>query len=164
MARSEMAAPFNSPLETGVRSLSILAAAFPNALDLQRLVDFDYLVVHSGDAGGPESLHAPLPLRSGELLVRRGLIESGVLLMMSRGLVQRMTSSAGIQYLATDSAGAFLSSLSSPYLARLKQRARWVADTFGEASDEELRSVTQRFFEEWSTQFQRVEGAGEVRP
>lgn len=41
--------PFNSPLETGVRSLTILEAAFPLSFDLQRLVEFDYVVVHSGD-------------------------------------------------------------------------------------------------------------------
>jgi hypothetical protein len=163
MTRAEMATPFNSPLETGVRSLTILTAVFPRALDLQRLVDFDYLVVHSGDAGGPESLHAPLPLRSGELLVRRGLIESGLLLMMSRGLVERTVSPEGFQYLATDNAGAFISALSAPYLERLKHRAGWVADTFGDATDEELRTITERFFEEWSTQFQRVEHAGETR-
>lgn len=69
---------FNSALETGVRSLVILVANFPAALDLQRLVDFDYLVVHSGDLDGPESLHPPLPLREGELLVRRNIIESGI--------------------------------------------------------------------------------------
>ena len=74
--------PFNSPLETGIRSLAILVAAYPESLDLQRLLEMDYLVVHSGDADGPESLHAPLPLRAGELLVRRGLIETGLLLMM----------------------------------------------------------------------------------
>lgn len=75
--------PFNSPLETGIRSLAILAAGHPVTFDLQRLVEMDYLVVHSGDANGPESLHAALPLRAGELLVRRELIEKGLLLMMS---------------------------------------------------------------------------------
>lgn len=52
---------------------------------MQRLVEMDYLVVHSGDADGPDSLHAPLPMRAGELLVRHGLIEKGLMLMMSRG-------------------------------------------------------------------------------
>ena len=69
--------PFNSYLETGVRSLIILVVAFPTLFDLQRLVEMDYLVVHSGDIGGPKSLHAALPLRVGELLIRRGLIENG---------------------------------------------------------------------------------------
>lgn len=58
--------PFNSPFETGIRSLAILVAAFPESYDLQRLVEMDYLVVHSGDADGPDSLHAPLPMRGVE--------------------------------------------------------------------------------------------------
>ena len=89
-----MISPFNSPLETGVRSLIILTAAFPHAQDLQHLVFFDYLTVHSGDVEGlesPESLHAPLPMRAGELTVRKGLIERGLFLMMSRGLVEHLS-------------------------------------------------------------------------
>ena len=62
---------FNSALETGVRALVILVANFPAALDLQRLVDFDYLVVHSGDVDGPESLHPPLPMLSARTLRHR---------------------------------------------------------------------------------------------
>ena len=68
---------FNSALETGVRTLTVLVASYPKTHDLGRLVQYDYLTVHSADAGGPPSLHPPLPLRSGELLVRRGLIEEG---------------------------------------------------------------------------------------
>ena len=107
---------FNSALETGVRSLVILAASFPVALDLQRLVDFDYLVVHSGDVNGPESLHPPLPMREGELLVRRNIIESGLSLMMSRGLVTRVAGTEGIVYQASDYAKPFLDSMGTPYM------------------------------------------------
>lgn len=70
--------PFNSPLETGLRSVAILAEACPDEFDLQRLLYLDYLVVHSSDADGPTSLHPNTPLRNGELLVRRGLIERGL--------------------------------------------------------------------------------------
>ena len=83
--------PFNSALETGVRTLAILVAAHPRAHDLHRLVQYDYLIVHSADADGPSSLHPPLPLRSGELLVRRNVIGRGILLMVSRGLVRRVS-------------------------------------------------------------------------
>jgi len=51
---------FNGPLEAGIRAVAILGAAHPKAFDLQRLTAFDYLLVHTGDVGGPESLH-PLP-------------------------------------------------------------------------------------------------------
>jgi hypothetical protein len=90
------ALPFNSPLETGIRSVGVLVATYPKAFDLQRLVAFDYLVVHTGDLGGPESLHPELPMRSAELLVRRGLVERGLLLMRSRELIEREANPEGI--------------------------------------------------------------------
>lgn len=148
--------PFNSALETGVRSLFVLEAAFPDSFDLQRLIEFDYLVVHSGDADGPDSLHVPLPLRAGELLVRRELINRGLLLMMSRGLVERLTNEAGIQYKATDRAAPYLVSLSTPYARRLHLLARWAVEKFGHESTEVIRILTQQFFERWSSQFQSL--------
>jgi hypothetical protein len=53
-----LTAPFNSAVEIGLRSLCLLTAAFPAAYSLQRLVVFDYLLVHSDDMpGGPPGLH-----------------------------------------------------------------------------------------------------------
>jgi hypothetical protein len=154
-----MKSPFNTPLETGIRSLAILMAIFPRSLDLEYLAFFDYLTLHSGDVEGPESLHAPLPLRSGELTVRRELIERGLLLMMSRGLIEMLSTSEGFQYLVTDTAGAFFSMLSSQYIERLKERAEWVVENFGESTTEELNLVERRFFQEWSSSFQPFESA-----
>lgn len=151
--------PFNTPLETGVRALTLLEAIFPSTVDIQRLVDFDYLVVHSGDAGGPQSLHVPLPLRTGEMLVRRELIERGLLLMMSRGLVRRIPSSTGIQYQASDAANPFLGALSSNYMTKLKERAAWVAERFRYTTDEEVREITRHFFDDWTTQFQPIKSS-----
>lgn len=76
--------PFNSPLETGLRALAMLVSAYPNSFDLQRLADFDYIIVHSGDLDGPASMHPPLPLRASELIVRREIVNAGLALMMSR--------------------------------------------------------------------------------
>ena len=56
-----MPVTFNSPLETGVRAVAILVAAFPQSFDLQRLLAFEHLLVHTGDVGGPPSLHPPSP-------------------------------------------------------------------------------------------------------
>jgi len=52
--------PFNSALETGVRTLAVLVASYPNAHDLGRLVQYDYLTVHSADAGGAHPACIPL--------------------------------------------------------------------------------------------------------
>lgn len=158
-----MTSPFNSPLEIGIRSLIILTAVYPRSLDLQFLVFFDYFTVHSGDVQGPESLHAPLPLRSGELTVKRGLVERGLLLMISRGLAEHLVSSNGFEYRASDNASAFLSMLSSPYIGKLKERAEWVSETFGNSSLHDLKAIEQNFFRSWSTQFQPLEFPGRQR-
>lgn len=127
--------PFNSAIETGVRSLAILVASFPEPCDLERLVEMDYITVHTGDTpGGPESLHAPLPLRAGELLVRRGLIEKGLNLMMSRRLVVRIPSNDGFGFLAAETAGPFMKSLTTEYARDLIDRAEWTVNRFRDAS------------------------------
>lgn len=149
--------PFNSPFETGVRALIILVAAYPAAHDLHRLVQYDYLTVHSEDAGGPPSLHPPLPLRSNELLVRRELVERGILLMTSAGFIRRESHALGFLYGAEDAAGSFVSNLQSNYLAAVKQRAQWVVESFDQLSAEDLNRFTNRLFEAWTTEFQPVE-------
>lgn len=149
--------PFNSPLETGVRSVGILSALYPKALDLQRLVAFDYLVVHTADVGGPASLHPELPMRNAELLVRRELVERGLLLMITRKLVDRVAEKTGIMYCAGEMADVFLSSLTTPYMTQLQLRAQWVAEIFGEMPDVEFRTRMQSNFDKWVEQFHVVE-------
>lgn len=154
--------PFNSPLETGVRALSVLEAAHPNGCDLQRLVELDYIVVHSGDAGGPKSLHAPLPMRASELLVRREIIEKGLMLMASRGLVERVASPDGILYRAGEAAAPYLAALSAPYSIELRDRANWAVQEFGHMTTDEIRNITNRFFEKWTSQFQPAQLRGPI--
>src|SRR5688572_2044053 len=110
---------FNGPLEAGIRAVSILGAAYPQSYDLQRLVAFDYLLVHTADVGGPESLHPPTPMHSAELLVRRKLVEHALLLMITRELVHREVTPEGIKYSAGENAATFLASVSSAYLQAL---------------------------------------------
>lgn len=150
--------PFNSSLETGVRALVVLVASYPSSLDLQRLVDFDYLVVHSGDVGGPESLHSPLPMRASELLIRRNIIESGILLMMSRGFVERISTNTGIEYIASDTAMPFVSTLVSSYMRTLTDRAEWIVARFGKVTNDSLQAITAHFFDKWTTQFHPSQG------
>lgn len=114
MSSPHQHSPFNSALETGVRTLTVLVASYPTAHDLSRLVQYDYLVVHSADASGPPSLHPPLPLRTSELLVRRKLIEAGLWLLISRSLASRILCEDGVLYRAEEAAGAFLNNLAAP--------------------------------------------------
>jgi hypothetical protein len=151
---------FNSPIETGVRALILLAESYPVQLDLQRILEFDYILVHTGDVDGPPSIHPALPLRSGELLVRRQLIERGLMLMISRGLVGRNATNSGFTYYAQDPAGPFLDALTAEYLGDLKDRAVWVVDRFSEMSDHDIRTMLTQIYDQWSREFQVFEQPG----
>ncbi len=157
MKSVQVISTFNNPLESGIRAVSLLAYAYPQAYDLQKLVIFDYMVVHTGDMGGPESLHPQLPLRSKELLVRRQLVENGLLLMMSRNLIERIADSSGLIYRAGELSETFLNSLTAPYLKELRKRAAWVVNTYGDMNEESLRQTTRRFFEGWIEEFHTIQ-------
>jgi hypothetical protein len=153
--------PFNTPLETGIRMLALLDVSRA-ACDLQRLSFYDYLVVHSADVqGGPESIHPATPHRSGEFLVRRGLVERALLLMLSRGLVARAFSSDGISYSATRLTKPFLDHLEAPYTRLLRDRAVWVVERFGGMSDSSLRGYFSEHLGEWGAEFIRDTGEAE---
>ena len=151
---------FNSPIETGVRALILLAESYPDRLDLQRILEFDYILVHTGDVDGPPSIHPALPLRSGELLVRRQLIERGLMLMISRGLITRHATPNGFVYQAEDDAGPFLDSLTADYLHDLQDRAVWVVERFSGMSDHEIRVMLSQVYDQWSREFQMPEQPG----
>jgi hypothetical protein len=144
---------FNSALETGLRAIVVLEAVYPRQCGLIELTWFDYLVVHSGDAGGPESLHPDLPARAGELLVRRRVVEQGIRLMQRVHLVDEMHLKAGICYVASDDAPSFVDLLQAPYFQYLKERARWVAERFGKIGEEEIKTLINDRIGRWTAEF-----------
>jgi hypothetical protein len=153
--QSRFVSGFNSPLECGLRSAVLLAQAFPQKLDIQRLVHYDYLLVHSGDVvGGPSSIHPPTPHRSGELLVRRPLIEAGVKLMMSKSVVECEFSTRGILYLAGEWSVVFLDSLKTEYVESIKQRANWVVKHFAVFKDDDLTMFIRSNWSNWGAEFE----------
>jgi hypothetical protein len=148
--------PFNIPLESGLRSLFILAEVAPRFHDLQRLVYYDYLLVHSGDVpDGPQSLHPPVPHRSTEWLVRRKYVADGLDLMFSRELLEKRFEPTGITYGATELTRPFLNYLKSEYASSLVRVASWVAQTFGAYSDHELSRFMASNLGRWGAEFRR---------
>ena len=136
-------------------SAVLLAQAFPQKMDIQRLVHYDYLLVHSGDVvGGPSSIHPPTPHRSGELLVRRPLIETGVKLMMSKSVIECEFSTSGILYMAGEWSVVFLDSLKTEYTQSIKERAKWVVKHFAPYKDDNLTAFMRRNWSLWGAEFE----------
>ncbi len=150
---------FNSPLETGIRAVVVLNAAFPRSFDLAHLTWFDHLVVHTGDIGGPPSLHPDIPQRTGELLVRRRLVEEGLNVMRRVHLIDAHVTDGGIVYQAREEASAFTDSLRSHYGRALRERASWLANYVSHVSDQEIEALISRRIDRWAVEFQ-----GEVGP
>jgi len=154
-APTRTANPFNGPVEIGLRALVILTEAYPELYSLQRLTVFDYLVVHSDDLpGGPTGLHPKTPHRSGELLVRRRVVERGLLLYQSRSLVERVFVKEGVYYRATEWSAAFLDVLETRYAADLRERSNWLIRSFGGMSEAELQALVDRHLGEWGAEFE----------
>jgi len=146
--------PFNGPVEIGLRALCVLTTAFPDAYALQRLVVLDYFLVHSDDIeGGPEGLHPQTPHRGGEILVRRGVLQDGLTLYESRGLVERVYKDGGIFFAATDKSADFLDTLSTEYLRGLRERAEWVVDSFRLLDDADLDVMVRERIGTWGAEF-----------
>lgn len=146
--------PFNGPVEIGLRALAVLNDIFPDAYSLQRLVIFDYLIVHSDDIpGGPAGLHPQTPHRGGELLVRRSVLQEGLMLYQSRGLVEQHYEKSGVFFAATERSAAFLDVLGTQYLLALRKRAQWLVENFGPISDADLEKMVREHIGEWGAEF-----------
>jgi hypothetical protein len=146
--------PFNSSVEIGLRSLCVLTTAFPAIYSLQRLVVFDYFLVHSDDIdGGPTGLHPKTPHRGGEILVRRNVLQEGLTLYESRGLIECIYREEGIFFSATDKSADFLDAMNTDYLMALRQRANWVVDSFGRFDDASLDLMVSERIGVWGAEF-----------
>jgi ABC-three component (ABC-3C) system Middle Component 2 len=146
--------PYNTALESGLRALFVLEANKDHSYDLQRLCYYDYLLVHSGDfEGGPKSLHPAIPLRTGEFIVRRRLIEHGLTLYLSRGLVDRQLTPRGIEYSSSALTQAFLAHFETDYTKRLRETAIWIVFTFTRFTDKELHEYFRKHIDQWGNEF-----------
>jgi hypothetical protein len=145
---------FNGALETGVRSVIVLDAAHPRTFDIAKLTWCDHLVVHTADINGPLSLHPDIPQRTGELLVRRRLVEEGVNLMRRLHLIDATVDAGGIRYQASEEASAFVEALRSDYAQGLKTRATWLAEYLADLSDSTLAALIAERIGRWAIEFQ----------
>lgn len=143
----------SSPLEVGLRMLILLSRLTITA-DLHRLAIYDYLLLHSHDLDdGPESLHPPTPLRTGELLVRRNQITRGLFLLETRGLIERDYSTDGIAFRTSKLAEPFLQYFESDYAKKCGNISGWVAQTFDGMSSDELQTFIHSRIGKWGVEF-----------
>jgi hypothetical protein len=102
---------------------------------------------------GPPSIHPPTPHRSGELLVRRSLVEQGLEFMARKQVIEKVFEGIGISFRAGEYASVFLSALTMPYARRLIERAEWVITRFQEIPEQNLNEFMRRRWSSWGSEF-----------
>ena len=143
--------------------LFVLAAAEGKPSDLQRLISYDYLLVHSGDVvDGPPSLHPSVPFRGTELIVKRDLLLAGLNRMFARELVDKSFDVSGILYRATALTIAFVGLLKTNYADSLKARSTWVMQKFGAFDDRELSNFMTANIGKWGAEFEQLSALAEL--
>jgi len=147
---------FNTPLEIGLRLLFILKNTSKNNLNLQRLIYYNYLIVHTSDISSEqESLHPDLPNRSCEILIGIKIIKQGLYLIISKGLIDVKYTKTGIKYLKNKFTINFLSNLTTDYAKHLDKQSDWVCKTFEAMNDKTLNTFIQSNLGKWGGEFSR---------
>jgi hypothetical protein len=112
---------------------------------LQHLVFFDYLTLHSSDVGGPDSLHADYHA------IRRvdgstKVIGTRFVSDVAPGLAEMIPTPEGVFVSCFRSCSGILAVAKfSVFMKKLRERAKWVADTYGEATFDELLALEKKF-------------------
>ncbi len=144
---------FNSPLEIALRLLFIFEKT-DRSFDLQRLIYYIYLIVHSSDIpNSPSSLHPDLPRRSCEMLVNRPIVKKALLLLILKDLISVTYTKNGIEYRKNENTTMFTKYFNSNYAENLKTRAIWLCDSFDNYSDDELTRLMDNNIGKWGSEF-----------
>ncbi|MGD0978045.1 MAG: ABC-three component system middle component 2 [Candidatus Bathyarchaeia archaeon] len=145
---------FNSPLEIALRLIFVLNRT-SRPLDLQRLIYYNYLLVHSADIpDSPKSIHADLPRRSCEMLVNRDVVKKGLMLLLLKGLIGvEYSKEDGIQYKRNDNTESFAKYFESVYSKQLKERADWLCSNFDDFDDKRLAQLIESNIGKWGSEF-----------
>ncbi|MDF7628999.1 threonine transporter RhtB [Erwiniaceae bacterium L1_55_4] len=158
-----MSEVFNSPFELGVRMVYILLSLYPRKADLQKLVYLDYATIYSEDLGGPSSLHTPVPMRGGEYICKRGVIEEGLYIMSLRSLVEVSYDSTGVYYSAGENSPSLIGLIGGDYSSKLIASCDWVAKNYGGVDAKDLALIFNRKSLTWGAEFYNPISAGNIK-
>ena len=143
---------FNNEIEMGLRILVILKCVYPKSLDVEMINYYDYFSLHSKDVGGEESLHADVPNRSGELSVKRGLMQESLKMLVLKGLVERRYTQSGIEYISSEEVAPLIDNLSATYTQDLVKSTTWVCNHFNNMSNKKIRSFVLNNKHKWGSE------------
>jgi hypothetical protein len=147
---------FNGRVELAIRLLFLLKHSNKD-LDLQRILYYNYLMVHSSDiSGGPSSLHPDLPNRSCEIIVLRENYKEAIQTLLSKGVISVKYKKNGVYYSKNKDTLNFLSYFESDYSRNIDETAKWICDYFGKENDIKISKFINSNLTKWGEEFSQV--------
>lgn len=143
---------YNSPLELGIRCLIILDLLNKQS-EIETLMYLDYLSLNTQDIGGPESLHPPIPNRGVQVYARKEILSKGIIILISKQLIDVVPTNMGICYQINKTGNKFLEFFTSDYFKELKSRSKWVVEKFYALSNSELNEFINIRLGKWGGEF-----------
>jgi hypothetical protein len=126
----------------------------PKSCNIQRLIYYDYFLIHAFDLDIQySSIHPDNPYRSGEIAIKRELLFNGLKLLCKKKLVEVEFSKNGIYYIASDLANQFLIYFKSPYFLKLEKMSYYIIQFFDSYSDSKLTTFVDSKIRGWGTEF-----------
>ncbi|KAF6583124.1 ABC-three component system middle component 2 [Paenibacillus sp. EKM211P] len=152
---------FNSPEEVGTRILFILSLC-DKRMSSQRIMYYDYFVLHLNDIDNSYgSLHPDNPNHSSEIAVRRGIVNKGITLMLSKGLLDVKYTKTGIYYKKNNITDPFVSLFSNGYVEHLKKNIAVVNEKFSNYSDTQIYRYINKNIGSWTGEFEKEYSSGD---
>lgn len=133
---------FNSPFESGLRSLLLLYSIKPSSASIDRLTAYDFITIYSHDFGiGESNLHGDNKFNFSELATRRSNCNAGVKDFALNGLISISRTNSGFMYSISNSGKKYVDTLSSEYAEQYKTIAAKVHEKYKGKTDEEIISL-----------------------
>ncbi|MGZ7444255.1 ABC-three component system middle component 2 [Paenibacillus sp. TH7-28] len=146
---------FNSPEEVGVRVLFILSLC-EKRMSSQRIMYYDYFILHLNDIDDMHSsLHPDNPNHSSEIAVKRNIVNKGLSLIISKGLIDVKYMKTGVYYQKNSLTDPFISLFSNGYVERLKKNIIVVNEKFSKFSDTQIYKYINKNIGSWTGEFEK---------
>ena len=145
---------FNTPVEIGLRCLFLLNVFQQAALSTDKLIYFDYFLIHAGDISkAQKSIHPKYPFRSAEIVVKRELLMNALRLLTSKELAKVVFTQSGIQFEITDIGRKAIEYFESDYSSQIKFVSGWIFETYKDYTENQLSDVVNINIQKWGSEF-----------
>jgi hypothetical protein len=144
---------YNSNFEIAIRTLVILLNLPLKRSSTYKLMVLDHISLNTYDAGGPASLHAPIPNRGVQIYSRKEILNESIKLLISKDLIGIIPSKDGLLYEITKNGINYLTYFESKYFNQLKDKVEWTTENFGNLTDGNLKIYVNQNLSKWGEEF-----------